>query len=64
MAKKIFLIVAAVLVLFALFVAMRPATYRVSRAIAISAPPAVVYAQVADFHRWDAWSPWAKLIRR
>jgi len=61
MAKKIFLIVAAVLVLFALFVATRPATYRVSRAIAISAPPAVVYAQVADFHRWDAWSPWAKL---
>src|SRR5207253_1313324 len=51
----------AVLVLFALFVATRPATSRVSRAIAISAPPAVVYAQVADFHRWDAWSPWAKL---
>ena len=21
----------------------------------------VVYAQVADFHRWDGWSPWARL---
>src|SRR5205085_450764 len=27
----------------------------------IAAPPAVVQAQIADFHRWDAWSPWAKL---
>jgi Polyketide cyclase / dehydrase and lipid transport len=61
MAKKILLVLAAVLVLFAAFVATRPATYRVSRTIAIAAPPAVVYMEVADFHRWDAWSPWAKL---
>ncbi|HYZ87909.1 MAG TPA: SRPBCC family protein [Myxococcales bacterium] len=61
MAKKILLVLAAILVALSLFVATRPGTYRVSRAIVIAAPPAVVYTQVADFHRWDAWSPWAKL---
>ena len=27
----------------------------------MSAPPAAVFAQVNDFHNWEAWSPWAKL---
>jgi hypothetical protein len=31
------------------------------RSINISAPPATVFAQVNDFHNWEAWSPWAKL---
>jgi hypothetical protein len=61
MVKKILLVVAVVVVAFAVFVATRPAAYRVSRSTTIAAPPTVVYAQVADFHRWDAWSPWAKL---
>lgn len=61
MAKKILLVVVAILAVFALFVATRPATYRVSRSISVAAPPEAVYAQVVDFHRWDAWSPWAKI---
>lgn len=61
MGKKILLVIVAAILMFTIFVATRPATYRVSRAIAIAAPPAVVYTQVADFRRWDAWSPWAKL---
>lgn len=27
----------------------------------MSAPPATVFDQVNDFHKWDAWSPWGKL---
>ena len=27
----------------------------------MNAAPATVFAQVNDFHAWDAWSPWAKL---
>jgi len=27
----------------------------------IGAPAPVVFAQVNDFHNWDAWSPWAKI---
>src|SRR3954463_11738541 len=31
---------------------------RVVRSASIAAPPAVVLAQLADAHRWSAWSPW------
>src|SRR4051812_21073724 len=61
MLKKIGLALAALVVVLALVVATRPATYRVTRSAEIAAPPALAYAQVADFHRWEAWSPWAKL---
>ena len=27
----------------------------------IAAGPQLVYSEIADFHRWPAWSPWAKL---
>lgn len=61
MIKKLLLAVVVVLAVFAVFVATRPGSYRVSRSKAISAPPTTVYAQVADFHQWEKWSPWAKL---
>jgi len=31
------------------------------RAATISAPAAVIFSQVNDFHKWEAWSPWAKM---
>jgi len=42
-------------------VAMQPADFSVTRSTQIAAPPATVFAQVNDFHNWEAWSPWAKL---
>jgi uncharacterized protein YndB with AHSA1/START domain len=33
-------------------------TYTVVRSETIAAPPGRVYAQIADFHNWTAWSPW------
>ena len=41
-------------------VARRPSEFRVVRTATIAAPPAAVFAQVNDFHRWDAWSPYAQ----
>jgi hypothetical protein len=32
--------------------------YVVERSKAIQAPAEAVYAEIADFHRWTAWSPW------
>jgi hypothetical protein len=61
MLKKIGLALIAVILILAIVIATRPAAYRVSRSEVIQAPPSVVYAQVADFHRWKAWSPWEKL---
>jgi hypothetical protein len=61
MAKKILVaLVGLVLVLLAV-VATRPSSFRLERSARIEAPAEAVYAQVADFHRWERWSPWAKL---
>jgi carbon monoxide dehydrogenase subunit G len=57
----ILLVIAAVIVLLVAVVATRPSDFRVTRSTAISAPPAVVFAQVNDFHNWDGWSPWARM---
>jgi uncharacterized protein YndB with AHSA1/START domain len=42
-------------------VAGRPDEFNVVRSTTMAAPPAAVFEQVNDFHKWDAWSPWAKL---
>jgi hypothetical protein len=40
---------------------MRPAEFHVSRAAMMKASPELVFGEVNDLHRWEAWSPWAKL---
>ena len=42
-------------------IALSPSEFRVERTARISAPPSAVFAQVNDFHKWQAWSPWEKL---
>ena len=54
-------VLVVVLVGFALFVATRPAHFKLSRALAMHAPADVVYSQIADFHEWAGWSPWDKM---
>jgi hypothetical protein len=61
MLKKILLTLAAIVVIFLIVVALQPADYRVARSTTMAAPATIVFAQVNDLHRWDAWSPWAKL---
>ena len=38
-----------------------PDTYTVQRSTSIAAPAQAVYSHIADFHRWNAWSPWDDL---
>lgn len=65
MLKKILIIAAAtiavIVVAFVAVVAMQPADFKIERTAVMSAAPPDVFAQVNDFHNWDAWSPWAKL---
>lgn len=61
MMKKILAAAAIAIVLFIGYVATRPSQVRVARSASVNAPAAVIYRQVADFHRWEAWSPWEKL---
>lgn len=52
---------AGFLVTVLVLAALRPTEFRVTRATTITAPPAAAFPLVNDFHRWDDWSPWAKL---
>ena len=61
MLKKILVAIAVIVVVFVVVVAMQPSEFRIERSATISAPAPAVFAQVNDFHNWEAWSPWAKL---
>lgn len=61
MLKKVLIVVGILGVILVLRIVMQPDTYTVQRSIRIAAPPAVVFSHVNDFHKWENWSPWAKL---
>jgi hypothetical protein len=61
MLKKVLIGVVVVIGGFFGVVAIQPAEFRIVRSATMSAPPAAVFAQVNDFHNWQAWSPWAKI---
>ncbi len=58
---KVLIALAAIIIVLVVVVAMQPSEFRVARTANISAPAPAVFAQVNDFHRWQAWSPWARL---
>lgn len=57
----IVIVVVVLVAVFAVVVALQPSHYQVERSATIAAAPATVFAQVNDFHKWQAWSPWAKI---
>src|SRR5690348_12443294 len=57
----IILALAIIAILFFILVVGQPDEFRVVRSATIAAPAATVFDQVNDFHKWEAWSPWAKL---
>lgn len=59
--KKILMGLILILASLAAVVAMQPSEMRISRSMTIAAPADAVFAQVNDFHNWQAWSPWEKL---
>lgn len=65
MLRKILVGVAAAVVLvvgaLAVIVALQPSEFRIERRATVAAPASAVFAQVNDFHNWEAWSPWARL---
>ncbi len=65
MIKKILLygvvVIVVIIAVLCVVVALQPAHYQVERSATINAPATVVFAQVNDFHKWQAWSPWAKM---
>lgn len=65
MVKKALLGLVAAIVLvvavLAVIIAMQPSEFHIERSLAMSAAPDIAFAQVNDFHKWEAWSPWLKV---
>jgi hypothetical protein len=40
---------------------MQPAEFHIERTAAMQASPVKVFEHVNDFHKWQEWSPWAKI---
>jgi Polyketide cyclase / dehydrase and lipid transport len=61
MLKKVLIGLAVAILALVGVIASRPSTYHVERSATVAAPADVVFAQVNDFHKWNAWSPWDKM---
>jgi hypothetical protein len=65
MLKKVILgilvLILVVIVGLLAVIAMQPEDIKVSRSAAMNASADKVFEQVNDFHKWDSWSPWAKI---
>jgi hypothetical protein len=57
----ILLALAFIALIIVIIVAGQPDEFIVSRSAKISASPENVFPHVNDLHKWQAWSPWAKL---
>lgn len=60
MMQKILIGLIAMIGSFLALILLQPSDYQIARTTTISAPPQDVFAQIDDFHRWQAWSPWAE----
>jgi hypothetical protein len=57
----ILIAVAAIVVIFIVVVSLQPGKFRLERSTSIATPAAIPFANVNDFHRWKAWSPWENI---
>lgn len=61
MLKKIAVALLVLVAALVALVATRPAGFRVERSLVIEESPRLLFDAVADFRKWEAWSPWARL---
>lgn len=61
MLETILISLAVIVIVFVVIVAVQPSEFLIARSAPTSAPPGAVFAQVNDFHKWEAWNPWAKI---
>ncbi|MBL0938339.1 MAG: SRPBCC family protein [Gemmatimonadaceae bacterium] len=61
MIKKILLGLCLVVLAVLVYATFQPDSFALERRTTINASPDSVFAHINDFHRWDEWSPWAKL---
>jgi uncharacterized protein YndB with AHSA1/START domain len=54
-------LVALGLGVLSLLATRQPTDFRITRSLKITAPAAVVFENVNNLRKWEAWSPWAKM---
>lgn len=57
---KVLIVLAVAIGGLAVFIAMQPNDFKVSRTVTMTAPAADVFDHVNDLHNWEAWSPYDK----
>lgn len=58
--KYIFFLLLIAIMALAIYIAVQPNEFNVTRTRTIQAPAAVIYDNVSDFKNWEAWSSWAE----
>ncbi|MFI1743534.1 SRPBCC family protein [Thalassobellus sediminis] len=58
--KYVFFLLLIVFIGAAIYVAVQPNSFMVSRTHTIKAPVSVIYNNVIDLKNWEAWSPWVE----
>lgn len=56
--KRLLLILLILFIGSAIYVALQPSSYNISRSLVIDAPKELIYSEVSDFKNWSEWSPW------
>jgi hypothetical protein len=57
----ILLALAFIAILFVVVITGQPDEFKVIRTTKITASPEEIFPHVNDLHKWEPWSPWAKL---
>lgn len=57
----ILIILAVIIVILFIVAALRPPEFQVERSATIAASPAIVFDQVNDLKKYQAWNPWSRL---
>jgi uncharacterized protein YndB with AHSA1/START domain len=57
----IFLIVILLIAALLIYAALQSSAFSIVREADFKASPAEVFANLNDFHKWAAWSPWEKM---
>ena len=58
--KYLLFLLLIVIIGFAIYVAVQPSDFEVTRYRTVKAPAAVLYNNVIDYKNWESWSPWVE----
>src|SRR5262245_61430890 len=61
MFKKTLIAIGVIIAVFLVVVATRPSEYHIERSVTVSAPASVIFANVNESRKWEAWSPWPEV---